>query len=208
MNPEHHILYSFRRCPYVMGARMAMHASDIQAKMVDFRLRDKPPEMLALSPKGTVPVLHRKDGAVMDESLDIMVWALEQGAPGMMAYEPADLEALVMPTRQGGWFKMALDWYKYPTRYPDEDCAGARDKGYAFLELLEARLSAQAQLCGDAITLCDLAVFPFVRQFANTDRVWFDDLPLPKLQAWLNNHLESPLFKAIFKKNKEWLIED
>lgn len=187
---------------------MAMYVAGIQAKMVNFRLRDKPPEMLALSPKGTVPVLHLNNGAVMDDSLTIMIWALKQADMAHVNdYTREDLEKFVLPTRQGKRFKMALDRYKYPDRYPDEDTSGAKDEVLAFLEMLEEQLNQHAQLLGNHITLVDWAVFPFIRQCANTDRAWFDALPLQKLQAWLAAHIESDVFQAIFKKEKEWLIE-
>lgn len=203
MSGNKHTLYNFRRCPYAMRARMALWQAGIIPEIIEVDLKNRPPVLYELSPKGSVPVLHLDDGSVIDESVDIMLWALEQNDPDGWLGEAEDAPALIEPTTsQTGWFKNALDRYKYPTRYPDEDCSGARDKGLEYLQQLEDRLGAQRYLCVDHITYADIAIFPFIRQFANTDRDWFDALPLTKLQDWLAGHLESPLFKTIMEKRK------
>ena len=201
--PRHH-LYSFRRCPYAMRARMALLYAGIPVDIEEVNFKNKPAAMLAISPKGTVPVLQCESGTVIDESLDIMLWALEQHDPeGWRNADQAEMKALI--AENDGSFKAALDRYKYPTRYPDEDCSSARDRGEGFLTALNTRLTAQPYLCGDHITLADIAIFPFIRQFANTDREWFDSLALKPLQNWLSARLESDLFKTIMEKNRDTL---
>ena len=200
------ILYSFRRCPYAMRARMALMASGQSVRLREVVLRDKPDEMLEASPKGTVPVLVFEDGTVIDESRDVMQWAMDQNDPG--GWKTEDAQALV--AEADGPFKKALDRYKYPNRYEDEgvDKLEQRSKGREFLAKLDARLANQDQLLGDHITEADIAIFPFVRQFANTDRTWFDAEPLPHLQRWLAGHLESELFLSVMKKYPQWKTGD
>lgn len=201
---QRHYLYSFRRCPYAMRARMALFYAGIPIDIEEVDFKDKPAKMLALSPKGTVPVLNSVDGSVIDESLDIMRWALSQNDPdGWMNADKAQINALI--SENDGTFKAALDRYKYPNRYPDEDCSGARDNGYKFLIRLNERLQSHKHLCADHITMADIAIFPFIRQFANTDKAWFEGLSLPHLQTWLRDHLESDLFQTIMGKNLQRL---
>lgn len=198
------ILYSFRRCPYAMRARMALYYAGIQCEIREITLRDKPPEMLALSPKGTVPVLKLSCGTIIDESLDIMRWALNQNDPDTWLCDTnrTDIDALI--NQNDTVFKNALDRYKYPSRYPDENCTHARTIGLQILQDLDKRLSANNMLFGTHIGLADSAIFPFIRQFAFTDTDWFNGLNVPYLQKWLNEHLESSLFIAIMKKYNPW----
>ena len=200
------ILYSFRRCPYAMRARMALMASGTKVRLREVVLRDKPAEMLEASPKGTVPVLVLEDGTIIDESLDVMNWALDQNDPGDWKTDAAD--ALI--SEADGPFKNALDRYKYPNRYEDEgvDKLEQRSKGREFLAKLNDILAEHDQLLGDQITRADIAIFPFVRQFANTDRTGFDAEPLPHLQRWLAGHLESELFLSVMKKYPQWKTGD
>jgi glutathione S-transferase len=197
------ILYSFRRCPYAMRARMALAVSGIDIEHREVLLRDKPPAMLDASPKGTVPVVALPDGHVVDESLDIMCWALGQNdpehwlAPGRAAFD--------LIARSDGPFKHDLDRYKYPNRYDDVDALQHRQSGSEFLAELDQKLTGQAQLFGSQISVADIAIFPFVRQFANHDRDWFDAQDWPRLQAWLTAHLASPLFDSIMKKHDVWV---
>ncbi|WP_417482066.1 glutathione S-transferase [Maricaulis sp.] len=196
------ILYSFRRCPYAMRARLALAASETDVEHREVLLRDKPAEMLAASPKGTVPVLVLPDGHVIEESLDIMRWALDRNDPrGWLAPGDAMFELVAI---NDGPFKQALDRYKYPNRYEGEDALENRARGLEILTGLEARLAGSAFLCGEAMSLADAAIFPFVRQFAHTDRDWFAAQALPRLQAWLAEHLDSPVFKAIMHKHPVW----
>jgi glutathione S-transferase len=200
------ILYSFRRCPYAMRARMALHAAGIDLEHREILLKDKPESMLRYSPKGTVPVLVLPDGAVVDESLDVMRWALAQNDPEDWLAPGAAMFDLV--AENDGPFKHHLDRYKYDTRYEGADAEMHRAAGLAFLEILDKRLEGQAQLLGPAVSLADIAIFPFVRQFANTDRHWFDGLDIPHLQAWLADHLASRLFADIMVKHALWQDED
>ncbi len=193
------ILYSFRRCPYAMRARMALLVSGTRCDIREVKLSRKPVELIAASPKATVPVVVRTDGVVLEESLAIMHWALEQDDPeGWLAREDrALIEA------NDGPFKYHLDRTKYPERH-GSDPTEHRAAGLALLERLEARLAERRNLCGDARGITDIAIFPFVRQFAETDRVWFDAQPLPRLQAWLRDHLQSPLFSDAMVRLDPW----
>lgn len=198
-----HILYSFRRCPYAMRARIALLASGVPCHIREIVLRAKPEEMIAASPKGTVPVLVLADGTVIDESIDIMRWALRQNDPeGWLAGDDRDLiEA------NDGPFKHHLDRYKYPHRY-NSDALPHREAALSFLMRLDARLATQENLCGDTPTLADFALFPFIRQFAGVDAAWFAAQPLPRLQSWLDRHLASDLFREIMTKHPPWHPED
>ncbi|MEL6694152.1 MAG: glutathione S-transferase [Pseudomonadota bacterium] len=212
MSANRPILYSFRRCPYAMRARMAIAAAGIECRLREVVLRDKPAEMLEASPKATVPVIVETDGTVIEESLDVMAWALAQNDPeDWLAPEQgsrADMDALI--AESDGPFKRALDRYKYPNRYEAEgvDREEQRALGLRFLEKLNAQLAGRAQLFGNRVSHADIAIFPFIRQFANTDRTWFDALDLPNLQSWLEGHLESARFKQIMPKFAQWKTGD
>ncbi len=197
------ILWSFRRCPYAMRARMAIHASGVSVELREILLRDKPPAFLATSEKGTVPVLVTAN-RVIDESLDIMMWALTQRDPHGWLRMPEDGHDLI--DESDGPFKAALDRTKYAVRYPDDDPEIAREQALNFLRLLEGRLSANdgAGLFGSAPTLADIAILPFVRQFAHIDRPWFDAQGLPFVVAWLDRFLASAAFAAIMSKYPPW----
>ena len=183
------ILYSFRRCPYAMRARLALLVSEMPFDLHEVKLRDKPTAMLAASPKGTVPVLVLPDGRVIDESIDIMRHALAWRDPEhWLAGDDRDLIAV-----NDGPFKHHLDRYKYPERH-DSDPVEHRATALALLGVLEARLARSANLCGEARTLTDMALMPFVRQFAAVDRDWFDAQALSGVQRWLAAHLAAPLF--------------
>lgn len=205
------ILYSFRRCPYAMRARMALWVSGMSVQLREVKLADKPPQLIEASPKATVPVLVLADGTVIDESLAIMRWALSQNDPeSWLAGDDASLIA-----RNDGPFKKHLDRYKYPTRYPEEACGDEdtfrldhRTHGFAILQKLDGDLGSSKHLRGDRRTLADIAVFPFVRQFANTDRDWFDEQGLPHLQEWLEGHLASDLFASVMAKFTPWKSGD
>jgi len=196
------VLYSFRRCPYAMRARMALLVSETTVRLREVVLRDKPDEMIAASPKATVPVLVLPDGEVVDESLAIMRWALGHNDPQHWL-QGSDAEAALIAEADGP-FKHHLDRYKYPVRYDDVDPLEHRAGGLAFLEKLDSLIQKSGQLAGERPTLADHAIFPFVRQFANNDRDWFDSLPLPALQKWLADHLASPLFVTTMQKYPQW----
>lgn len=200
------ILYSFRRCPYAIRARLAIAASGQTCALREVVLRNKPPEMIAVSPKGTVPVLVLPDGRVLEESLEIMYWVLNKNDPEgwLMSLndEPDDIDALI--TENDGPFKDNLDRYKYPTRFKVVDPLHHRSRGTAFLEKLNARLSQTVYLCGNSFTLVDAAILPFIRQFANNDREWFNALDLPAVQHWLQRLLDSDRFLRVMEKYPRW----
>jgi len=198
------VLYSFRRCPYAMRARMAIAVSGVKVELREVVLRDKPPELVDASAKATVPVLVLPDGEVIDESLDIMHWALRQNDPGN--WLAADDKGLIQQNDTS--FKSALDRYKYPHRYGLEDGIAYRDTGLAILDQLDSRLSEHAFLSGIACGLTDIAIFPFIRQFAATDQSWFDAQPLPDLRHWLGHHLASDLFANIMHRYPRWQAGD
>ena len=166
------ILYSFRRCPYAMRARMALWAAGVTVELREVKLAAKPPALIAASPKGTVPVLVLADGTVIDESLDIMRWALGQNDPeGWLA---GDDRALI--AANDGPFKHHLDRAKYPGRYEEEGLSDHRAAALALLAPLELRLQAAPWLCGESRTLTDIALFPFIRQFAAIDPAWAEPI--------------------------------
>jgi glutathione S-transferase len=182
-------LYSFRRCPYAMRARMALIISQTPFTLIEVKLSAKPAELLAASPKGTVPVLVLADGTVIDESLDIMHWALARHDPENWR---AGIDADLIATNDGP-FKHHLDRTKYPQRH-HSDPAVHRLAALEILNGLETRLVPH--LHGEFPGFTDIALFPFVRQFAAIDPGWLAGQPLPAVQAWLAHHLASPLFSA------------
>ncbi|WP_339496482.1 glutathione S-transferase [Pseudomonas canadensis] len=192
------LLYSFRRCPYAMRARLALRYSGVPVRIIEVSLKAKPAEMLALSPKGTVPVLN-VDGQVIEESLEIMQWALAQHDPDnwLLQGDPA-VFALIAENDQG--FKYHLNRYKYAERYPEHSMEQYRAEGEVFLQKLEDLLADRAYLLADHPSLADMALAPFVRQFAHVDREWFAASPYTQLQAWLQRFLESPLFISVMAK--------
>ncbi len=202
---QYPVLYSFRRCPYAMRARMALCQAGAQCEIVEVELKAKPAAMLALSPKGLVPVLQLPSGEVLDESLDIMHWALGQNDPARWLPTSWAISQLLIDENDGG-FKSNLDRYKYPQRYPAGNNLAARDKGLVFLSQLNTQLNGNAYLLGPQVSFVDIAIFPFVRQFANTDVDWFTDQALPAVQFWLQTLLDSDLFKTIMGKNRSHLL--
>lgn len=192
------ILYSFRRCPYAIRARLVIAISGVAIETIEVDLKAKPERMLLLSPKGTVPVLVLPDGLVVDESLEIMLWALRQ-------HDPLDLlamldEALVLIDRNDGEFKFALDRYKYPERYPEFSVTHYRQQSELVLKDLNQRLEQHQYLLGDKASIADIALMPFVRQFAQVDRVWFNASAYSKLRDWLHAWVVSDLFSAVIRK--------
>lgn len=198
--PDYPILYSFRRCPYAMRARLALLVSGTMCELREVKLSDKPDALIEISEKATVPVLHLLGGEVVDESIDIMRWALARSDPeGWLERDDAELIAA-----NDGPFKHHLDRYKYPGRYEDCDAQQHREAALEYLQGLEDRLAERPQLSGKQRGLTDMAIMPFIRQFAATDREWFAGQNLPGLQGWLASHLESPLFKAVMDKRAPW----
>ncbi len=192
------VLWSFRRCPYAIRARLALRASGQQVALREIVLRDKPEAFLAASPSATVPCLVLPD-RVIDESLDIMRWALAQRDPeGWLEMPAAGWDWIA---RNDGPFKHALDRCKYATRYPDEDPAHHLAQAQAYLSELDAQI--EGWMFGRP-TLADFALLPFVRQFAFIDKPWFDAQPWPALQAWLARFLDSDAFAGVMQKYKPW----
>ncbi len=195
------VLYSFRRCPYAMRARLAIASAGISCELREVVLRDKAPELLQASPKATVPVLVIGD-EVIEESLDIMIWALRQNDPeGWLASQDASLPLIAECDRP---FKMALDRYKYGSRYAGADTTAERATAAEFLQKLDGMLSASAYLFGEVPSLGDMAILTFVRQYAFVDKDWFDAQPWPNLIRWLNAFLGSDRFAAIMDKHPKW----
>ena len=191
-----------------MRARMALRSSGIAVEIREIALKNKPQHMLQISPKGTVPVLVLQHGEVLDESLDIMRWALAQHDPDdwLMAGETALVqEAERLIVENDGSFKRALDRYKYAVRFPEQPSEVYRAEGEVFLQQLEARLSRSKHLCRDERALADIAVFPFVRQFSLVDEAWFAQAPYPALRNWLKRLVESELFLSVMEKQEPWV---
>jgi len=208
MPEQRPILYSFRRCPYAMRARLALGVAKIPCELREVVLRDKPAEMIAASAKATVPVLITPNGRVIDESLDIMRWALAQNDPGdwlrPAIKRPQEMHDLI--ARADGGFKASLDIYKYASRHPTSDALAMRDTAGEFLLSLNALLVQHTFLFGADMTLADMAILPFVRQFANVDPVWFESQPWSALKSWLDHFLYSPEFAAVMLKYPKWQV--
>jgi glutathione S-transferase len=193
------LLYSYRRCPYAMRARMALSYAEIAYQVQDISLKDKPPGLLAVSPKGTVPVLVLPDGRVLEQSLDIMHRALQQHDPAQWLVIDRDKSQALISENDGA-FKQALDKYKYASRFPEQSAEAYRSQAEVFLRKLEQALQDQPFLSGAHLSLTDVAIFPFIRQFAAVDANWFAQAAYPKLQAWLQARLESSLFLGVMSK--------
>jgi glutathione S-transferase len=201
------ILYSFRRCPYAMRARLALLASGTVCELREVVLARKPPALLQASPKGTVPVLVLPDGAVLEQSLDIMLWALKRHDPyHWLPASAADMEqSMSLIAHSDGDFKANLDRYKYPSRYDLPDGLTHRTQGAQFLQTLDSQLSVQGFLHGVHFGLLDAAIAPFVRQFAHTDRAWFASQPWVALQQWLAAFEASDVYRGVMGKVSAWV---
>lgn len=198
------VLYSFRRCPYAMRARVALWVAGVTVELREVKLAAKPSALFAASPKGTVPVLVLGDGTVIDESLDIMRWALAQNDPeGWLAGEDPALTAA-----NDGPFKHHLDRAKYPGRYEEDGATDHRAAALSLLAPLEARLGEALWLTGAGRSLTDIALFPFIRQFAAIDPAWFAAQPVAHLQAWLERLSALDLFARVMPKFAPWAEGD
>ena len=199
------ILYSFRRCPYAIRARLAIKASGVQVALREVVLRDKPAELLQASSKATVPVLQLPDGRVLEQSLDIMRWALEQHDPHEWLRPQEQEEALALIALNDGPFKQALDGYKYASRHPDRPMHAWRDEAVGvMLAPLNARLADRPFLLRDTASLADMAIVPFIRQFAAVEPDWFDNAPFAPLQAWMHRIVSSGMFQSVMAKFTPW----
>ena len=182
-----------------MRARMALKYAQVAVEVVEISLREKPAEMLKASPKGTVPVLVLPNGVVLEQSLDIMHWSLIQQDPaGWLLADSYVTQELI--AENDGSFKKALDQYKYASRFPEHAPEVYRTQGEIFLQKLEKLLNQNEYLMGSQISLADIAIFPFVRQFAAVDAAWFESTHYTKLKAWLHQHVDSALFKSVMNK--------
>jgi len=201
------VLYSFRRCPYAMRARMAVAVSQQCCELREVVLAQKPAELLQASPKGTVPVLVFADGRVIDQSLDIMHWALQAQDPEHWLPRTEAMRARTQAwiAENDGPFKHALDRYKYPHRYALPDGLAHRAVGAMFLQTLDTTLATQAFLSGPHFGLADAALAPFVRQFAHTDARWFAQQDWSALQAWLAQFEQSPTYLCTMDKWPAWV---
>ncbi len=196
------LLYSFRRCPYAIRARMAIYSADIPIRLEEVSLKDKPQTLLEYSSKGTVPVLVDGD-RVIDESLEIMQWALKQNDPDnwYVSLSQEELNTSQKLIRENdGEFKTWLDRYKYADRHPEHSQEYYRSQCAGYLEQLESVLKQQPYLIRQEITFADIAIFPFVRQFSMVDQDWFAQGPYPNLNRWLTSLLELPLFIRVMAK--------
>ncbi len=209
-NFKYPILYTFRRCPYAMRARFAIRSSQIMVEVREIKLQEKPSEFLKLSPKGTVPVLITKSGKVLEESLDIIYWALNKNDPDKWLangkLESHEITKLLDDLENK--FKPNLDKYKYPNRFSGFDQFLYRDKNLCFLEKLNSYLEKNKSLNCEYLTLLDYAIFPFVRQFRNVDKEWFENLNFIFLNKWINQIIDSQDFSSIMKKFKKWEPND
>ena len=197
-------LYSFRRCPYAMRARLGLLFAELPVELREITLKNKPAKMLAISPKGTVPVLQLADGVVIEESREIMEWALEQQDPQELLNPKTLHQGNTLIEQNDQEFKHWLDRYKYTDRHLEITQTEYRKKGEAFLQILEELLTKNTYLLGDSVTIADIGIMPFVRQFAHVDRDVFYSLPYPKLQIWLKNWLAHPLFIQAMTKFQPW----
>lgn len=194
------VLYSYRRCPYAMRARMALKYAGLALEVREISLRDKHAHLLQVSPKGTVPVLVTAQGAVLEQSLDIMHWALQQhDVDGWLLANSEQTQQLI--TENDTSFKQALDRYKYAIRFPEQPMASYRSQGEVFLAKLELQLVQTKFLLSEQLSLADIAIFPFIRQFSAVDVEWFASTNYVKLKAWLNLMVASELFTSIMAKH-------
>ncbi|WP_232775132.1 MULTISPECIES: glutathione S-transferase [unclassified Shewanella] len=202
------VLYSLRNCPYAMRARLAIYASGQQVQLRDLVLSNKPAEMLEVSPKGTVPVLVTSNGQVIEESLEVMLWAFEQSDPDDFldkANQNVLDEMLGIIAIFDNEFKGHLEHYRAAKRYHEPTLPEHREACESYLVQLEQRLCQQEYLMSDKPTIVDLALVPFIRQFARVERQWYLQSPYPKLRQWLNTYLQSRMFSKVMTKYPMWL---
>lgn len=200
------ILYSFRRCPYAMRARLAIAAAGVQCELREIVLREKPNHMLEISPKGTVPVLQLSDGTVIEESLDIAIWALGENDPEkLLTPDAGDLdEMLALISKMDDEFKPLLDQYKYRIHSDPDMATSARNRALEFLKKLDEQLFGQDFLYGSQIRVADICILPFVRQFAHVDKDWFWAQGFTHVLSWLDRFLASDRFAQIMPKFQVW----
>lgn len=201
-NQEKPLLYTFRRCPFAIRARMAIKISGFEVDHCEVDLRNKPQALLDCSPKGTVPVLQFPDGKIIEESLEIMLWVLSLNDPEkwLDGDNRASAETIELIFQNDQSFKPALDKYKYAVHFPEHAAEYYREIAEVFLQMLDNRLSQQKYLMGDHRTLADMAILPFVRQFYNVDNDWFLASKYTHVIKWLDEFIHSSLFQTVLKK--------
>jgi glutathione S-transferase len=202
------ILYSLRNCPYAMRARLAIYKAQYPVALRDIVLSNKPQAMLTASPKGTVPVLVVANNNVIDESLAIMLWALNASDPEDLLHSQqanALPEMLQLISQFDVEFKTSLNAYKCAKRYQENNVIECRQACEHFIAQLEHRLTIKKYLQSDKESLADIALLPFIRQFARVERQWYLKSPYPKIRQWLNNYLQSPSFSKVMAKHPLWL---
>lgn len=202
------ILYSLRNCPFAMRARIAIYKSKQPVLLRDLVLSNKPEEMLIASPKGTVPVIVLPDNTVIEESLDVMLWALKTSDPSNLLYKEdstALTKMLYLIEIFDSEFKTSLEAYKCAKRYKEDNVIECRQTCEVYIRELEQRLNQHDFLISTKESLVDIALLPFIRQFARVERQWYLQSPYPKVKQWLNNYLQSPLFTKVMAKYPLWL---
>ncbi|OEF25617.1 glutathione S-transferase [Vibrio rumoiensis] len=203
------ILYSLRNCPFAMRARLAIYRSQLPVLLRDIVLSDKPAEMLTASPKGTVPVVVTRNGTVIEESIEVMLWALSESDPNDLLM--SDDEHMLDDMRQlifqfDDEFKPCLEQYRAAKRYHEPNLVECRQTCERYLSLLEQRLSQHSFLMSERESLADLALVPFIRQFARVERQWYLQSPYPNVRQWLNGYLQSKMFSKVMAKHELWLV--
>lgn len=208
MMDKYPILYSFRRCPYAMRARMAIYQANIKCELREVVLKDKPESMLLLSDKGTVPVLLTPDKEIIEQSIDVMRWALNICDPDDWFIEDESQSQYLIDYNDNE-FKHFLDRYKYHVGYPEHTQDYYRDNAEGFLKIIEKQLSNNEgiALLGNNLSFADIAIFPFIRQFSKVDLDWFQASPYECLKQWTLNIEQSKLFQGCMKKHEQWLPE-
>ena len=199
-------LYSFRRCPYAMRARMALLYSAIRVELREVKLSAMPAELLNISSKATVPVMRINDGTVFSESLDIMYWALSISDPQQWLME--DVESQELIRQNDVEFKPLLDNYKYAERFSQNSQLEHRNLAEKFVASLESRLSGNTWLFDDRLTISDVAIMPFIRQFAGVEPQWFAQCKYDGVRRWLNQQIASELFQSVMHKYVFWQSGD
>lgn len=193
-------LYTYRRCPYAIRSRLALYQAKIAYEPIEISLKHKSSEFLALSPKGTVPVLVDIDGAVIEESLEIMLWALSQNDPECWLLNDENASRKLIDENDFN-FKKNLDRYKYADRFPEHSKEYYRSECEIFLNLLNDKLQSNNYLMAERISLADAAIFPFIRQFSLVDVDWFFNSKYQELKKWLNNLINTQMFQEVMRKD-------
>ena len=206
------VLYSLRNCPYAMRARVAIYYAKQKVALRDLVLSNKPDEMLAVSPKGTVPVLVTEletgQTVVIDESLEVMLWALNESDPDNLLHSESPhllTEMLLLISQFDHEFKTCFDKYQCAKRYHEDSLESERKACEKYIADLEHRLQNNEFLISDKTSLADIALLPFIRKFSKVERQWYLQSPYPKLRAWLNNYLQSRMFSKVMTQHSLWV---